>query len=300
MRDAARLELVEEGAYRRLIDAYYVAEGPLPADRRECYKLAGANKPAERKAVDYVLGKFFDETPDGFRHKRCDLEIAKYLEGEPDRAAKRENEKLRQKRARERRKVLFDQLREFGIVPAFDATTAQLEAELSRVTTDKTSRTRHAPVTRDNTATQTPDTRHQSPDLNSKAKTDTTLTTVPSPTSEPLRPGEVCRAMREAGIASVNPQHADLVALCQGGGTLDEFRDAAAVSLAKGKGFAYAIGVVVGRRKEAASIASLPAAPQSQRRETIHDKRARTAAALGTKDNASKGATYDSTATHID
>lgn len=78
MRDAARLELVEEGAYRRLIDAYYVAEGPLPADRRECYKLAGANKPAERKAVDYVLGKFFDETPDGFRHKRCDLEIARF------------------------------------------------------------------------------------------------------------------------------------------------------------------------------------------------------------------------------
>ena len=104
--------------------------------------------------------------------------------------------------------------------------------------------------------------------------------------------------MREAGIASVNPQHADLIALCQGGGTLDEFRDAAAVSLAKGKGFAYAIGVVVGRRKEAANIASLPAAPQ--RRETIHDKRARTAAALGSKESTTKGATYDSTAMHVD
>lgn len=50
----------------------------MPADRRECYRIAGALKPAERKAVDYVLAKFFDETPDGFRHKRCDLEIARF------------------------------------------------------------------------------------------------------------------------------------------------------------------------------------------------------------------------------
>lgn len=78
IRDAAHLSLLEEGAYRRLIDAYYVRERELPAERPEVYKLARAVARPERKAVDYVLDTFFQLTDAGWWHKRCQEEIDRY------------------------------------------------------------------------------------------------------------------------------------------------------------------------------------------------------------------------------
>lgn len=72
------LTLTERGAYRELLDQYYVSESPLPLDRREVYRLAVAATPAERKAVDYVLGKYFVEKPDGWHNKRADEEVDLY------------------------------------------------------------------------------------------------------------------------------------------------------------------------------------------------------------------------------
>lgn len=72
------LSLTERGAYRELLDQYYVHEKPLPLDKREVYRMAVAATPAERKAVDYVLGKYFVEKPDGWHQKRCDEEIVLY------------------------------------------------------------------------------------------------------------------------------------------------------------------------------------------------------------------------------
>src|SRR5690606_8487989 len=79
---------------------------------------------------------------------------AEFQEGDGDREAKRENAKERQRRARERRKSLFEQLRARGIIPPWDTATGELERMLSR----ETSRPVTPPVTRDNTATHTPDT----------------------------------------------------------------------------------------------------------------------------------------------
>lgn len=78
VKDTAHLSLIEEGAYRRLLDVYYIREKPLPADRRECHRLARAVSKADIKAVDYVLVTFFKLSDEGFRHKRCDEEIARY------------------------------------------------------------------------------------------------------------------------------------------------------------------------------------------------------------------------------
>lgn len=80
MRDTAHLSLLEDGAYRRLIDAYYVRERALPADLKECCKLARAASKVERDAVVYVLGQFFELAEDGYRQKRCDEVIAKYTD----------------------------------------------------------------------------------------------------------------------------------------------------------------------------------------------------------------------------
>lgn len=72
----AHLSIIEHGAYRRLLDIYYIHESPLPDDVKQIYRLVGARGKEEREAVDSVLAEFFQSTPEGFRHDRCDHEIA--------------------------------------------------------------------------------------------------------------------------------------------------------------------------------------------------------------------------------
>ena len=155
----AHLSILEDGAYIRCIRKYYADEKPLPADIAAVQRLVGARSREERKAVETVVKEFFTLEEDGWHNKRCDEEIAKFHEGQPDREAKRDNERERQRRARERRKQLFDTLREAGVVPAYDAPMSELQRLASQVA----SRAVTPPVTRDDTATQTPDTRHQTP-----------------------------------------------------------------------------------------------------------------------------------------
>lgn len=163
VRDTAHLSMLEDGAYRRLLDAYYIREAPLPLTPRDVHRLTRAQSKQEREAVDTVLREFFVETPEGWRHTRCDREIANYADTIPDREARKENDRERQRRSRERRKLLFEALRGHDIVPAYDTKTSELEALLSRATSRPKSHDVTPPVTRDNTATHTPSPRHQTP-----------------------------------------------------------------------------------------------------------------------------------------
>lgn len=78
LRDTAHLSMVEDGAYRRLLDAYYIKELPLPKAVRDVYRLVRAGSKVEKDAVSIVLSEFFSEDANGWRHKRCDTEIARY------------------------------------------------------------------------------------------------------------------------------------------------------------------------------------------------------------------------------
>lgn len=79
-RDTAHLSLMEHGAYQVLLDTYYATDGKLPTDSEELYRIARAMNPAERKAVDRVVGQFFVVNGDGTRHnKRADEELNAYL-----------------------------------------------------------------------------------------------------------------------------------------------------------------------------------------------------------------------------
>ena len=73
----AHLSILEDGVYRRLLDVYYTREAPIPADPRQACRLVRAQSKDERRAVEDVLREFFTETPDGWRHDRCDIEIAR-------------------------------------------------------------------------------------------------------------------------------------------------------------------------------------------------------------------------------
>lgn len=89
---------------------------------------------------------------------------------------------------------------------------------------------------------------------------------------EPTLAGLVCKAMKTAGIADPNPGHATLLALLEAGADLAEFASAAADAVDREKGFAYALGIVANRRKEAAAMAASGmhqgALPASQLRNT--------------------------------
>jgi uncharacterized protein YdaU (DUF1376 family) len=79
-KDAGHLSLLEDGAYRRLLDVYYGRERALPLNIRECCKLARAVTKAECEAVTYVLEEFFEPHEDGRHQKRADKEIARFLD----------------------------------------------------------------------------------------------------------------------------------------------------------------------------------------------------------------------------
>jgi len=72
------LSLLEDLAYRRLIDAYYLSEKPFMGSPADIAKDIGMM--SEIEEVYYVLSKFFESTESGWINKRCDEEIAKYHE----------------------------------------------------------------------------------------------------------------------------------------------------------------------------------------------------------------------------
>lgn len=77
-KDTAGLTMLEHGAYRLLLDAYYASESPIPED--EAYAIAKAGSAAEKKAVDKVLAKHFTREDGCWRQKRVDQELAIYHE----------------------------------------------------------------------------------------------------------------------------------------------------------------------------------------------------------------------------
>lgn len=245
----AHLSMLEDAAYSRMLRWYYANEKPLPADVKQVERLVRAQSKQEREAISNVLAEFFVLHADGWHQDRADREISKYQESEPDRAAKRENEKERQRRSRERRKAIFDTLREHGIVPAYDTPMNELQTLLSRVIKAPVTE----PVTRDATGTHTPDTRHHIPiPVDTHTLTEPSVGACVSPSLTPA--GAACLAMRAHGIGDVNPSHPTLLALIEAGATTDEFAQAGREASQRSKGFAYAIGTVKRRREEAAKL----------------------------------------------
>lgn len=78
LQDTADLSLMEHGAYRMLMDAYYQREGPLPSDLRLIYRLVHAHTRHEQGAVGRILGRYFVLVDQQFTNPRADKEIEQY------------------------------------------------------------------------------------------------------------------------------------------------------------------------------------------------------------------------------
>ncbi|MFY0477106.1 YdaU family protein [Achromobacter marplatensis] len=72
------LTRVERSVYRDLIELYYDTEAPLSRDIDKLCRLLIARSDEEQAAVFQVLSEFFTDTEQGWRHARCDAEIARY------------------------------------------------------------------------------------------------------------------------------------------------------------------------------------------------------------------------------
>jgi len=71
------LTLLEDLAYRRLLDQYYLAESPLQGTAAQIAKAIGMKD--NQAEVEYVLSTYFHQSDGGFANRRADQEIDKYL-----------------------------------------------------------------------------------------------------------------------------------------------------------------------------------------------------------------------------
>jgi uncharacterized protein YdaU (DUF1376 family) len=240
-RDTAHLTLLEHGVYTILLDRYYVTEQGIPDSQK--YRLARARSDEERAAVDTVLMEFFtpvektQEKPSGFSsgldnekvwiNNRADEEIAK---ARSKICASRENGKKGGRPAKQQEKT---QEKPSGFSSGYENKTQQK-------------------------AHQTPDTNHQTPVLD----TNNTHST-PEVISEPKLEGRVCVEYRQMGMIHVTPQHPDLIELVKDGAEIQDFISAGHMATEKGKGFAYALGIVRSRLQEKQKSQSDPSRSHS-------------------------------------
>lgn len=285
----AHLSACEDGIYSRLIRWYMASEAPLPGDVAAIQRKVRARSKDERAAVLVVLEEFFVLAPDGCYHNvRCDQEIARYVQAEPERAAardrKREAEVTRKRRSRERRAAMFDALRDKGVVPPFDTSMSQLSALCRQhgvtvvVTPDVTQDvTRdmsrgHAEVTTLGTGTHFP------LPSNSIAERSATSTGVGSgpPGFARSAAGQVGEAAVAAGMRreDVHLEDPMLAELLKAGADLDQFRAAAEAAVAAGVAhpWPWMLRRVQGRLADAAGAAQALAVPWHETRSGIEAK----------------------------
>lgn len=72
----AHLSNNEDLAYRRLLEMYYDTEKPIPVETQ----WVSRRLRLDTEAIEAVLNDFFSKHEDGWRHARCDIEIAAYKE----------------------------------------------------------------------------------------------------------------------------------------------------------------------------------------------------------------------------
>lgn len=72
----AGLSMEQRGAYRDLLDEYYMRGGPLPDAMDVLYRICGAITPSERASVELVAGAFFVRENGMLHNKRADRELA--------------------------------------------------------------------------------------------------------------------------------------------------------------------------------------------------------------------------------
>ena len=296
------LSWVEDIAYRRLLDLYYVTESPLVPDVKALCRLLRAHEPAQQEAVKTMLEEFFERTDAGWRHKRCEEEIAAVITKRnravdavrrrwgpeaggatdlPVRAAGNTGDG-----------ALVNGRNTAGIQPVDGSNTTEVQPMIGGNTPNPITNPNPTPNPNPSTTPNpTPNPIPSPPAAANQAgppvaanqmgpppaaPDETTDTNVSAHANPPANPaaadaaptrdqlaGAACRRMREAGIHSVNPSSADLLALIDAGITPRQFADFAReiATLKPGRPMQYVVATIKNRMKEGALLP--PGAPSA-------------------------------------
>ena len=260
----AHLSIIEDGVYGRLMRVYYRTETPIPADLRQACRLVRAQSKPERDAVGDVLREFFELRDDGWHNRRCDEEIARYQD--------------KQRKARASADARWGAHKPQSVGNANGHANAYADASPPAMRTHtEGNATREHGGARAPARPQSPDTKHQTPEIQGAPPDATTSRARSEADPEPESPGPApgsgspyglaVLAMRQQGMDKANPGDPRLRALVDAGCSVEEFQAAAREAVDKGKGFAWALVALTNRRAEVAAN-PIAAAPVEDWRET--------------------------------
>ena len=238
-KDTAHLTMLEHGAYGLLLDRYYSTEQGIPVD--QVHRIARARTRDEKAAVDAVLAEFFKLADGIWINKRTEEEIAKAMVKID--AARGNGKKGGRPKKVELGSENETQQKPGGLFAGSENETQQKPGGLFAGSENETQQKAH----------QTPDTKHQTPDT-SKHTHSSGQSENAGDGNFPQRvsiAGAVCTVLKAEGIAAVNPGNVDLLSLLEAGAEVGNFQAAARIAVAKGKGFAYALGIVKSQLAEA-------------------------------------------------
>lgn len=253
IKDAGHLSLLEHGVYCRLLDVYYTREAGIPDDKAA--RLIGARGKDEQQALQNVLDEFFTLVDGHWIQDRCEREIQ---------VANAKAVKNRENGSK-------------GGRPKKKETESQTEENPNGLLVGN-----H--VGSKNNLSQTPDTRHQTPDTRLEVNTALSTSTGVGPgNSKSARPspGEISKAMRAKGVMS-QPDDPRILALVEQGvsvGTVTAACDAArSAKPNESIGVGYVVAILKRWSEEAAAMQVQGArAPVPQQQSVSRDEQNRQA-----------------------
>lgn len=216
------LSMLEDGAYTRLLDAYYAEERGIEHERR--YAIARAMTDDEKKAVDYILGRYFKLIDGSYEHDKAQEVIEavhKRVAANRENGAKGGRPRLKEK-------------------PNRNPTVNPKANPNESLQSQSQSNTEIPPLP---------------PDAGEVAGGGSLASQSPEEGHQPTPAGLVCQALKAAGIADTNPGHPKLAALLEVGATVEEIAGFAPAAIKAGTGFAWILTAAINERTRAAQAA---------------------------------------------
>lgn len=244
--DTTHLTTEQHGAYLLLLMAMWKRDGVLPAEDQQLWSIARM-QPARWRASKPVLMEFFRPTEDGsgLTQKRLAEELERSKEHTNRRAAAGSRGASKRWQKDGNANALANGNANGNAIDEPMANGWQTGWQTGR-----------------STPPPSPSEIPEGPADAGPSRAHEARTGDPPPESPPPSAAAVaCMAMRQAGMASVNPSDPRLLALLAHGATTDEFADAARLAASKGKPWGWALGCVEGRRRDAAGMALPASAP---------------------------------------
>lgn len=260
-----------------------VPAASLPSDDRLLAHLAGLELPAWRKRKEVALRGWILCNDGRLYHPVIAEKALEAMQRKDDHAEKEENEQSRQQRYRERRKALFEMLREHGVVVPMKTKMDELErlAASLPVTESVTSETQnvtqsvtdvtHGDVTRDASATAIEKDRTRTVNLKPLGTAD-----VGGNPPATVRPSDLSSAMRRNSIEA-SPGDPRIIAAAVAGITVETIEAACIEAKTSDPNGRIKPGFVLAIAERWTAEASQPRAPQRGRATNARDESRRRA-----------------------